>query len=425
LTRSASAGRNGAPLAIDPALDQLSRDELILRARALGARRPEVMTRLELRDEIVRLGEADPAVRRRTRGWLGVARDLVASVVDSGLNLPGAAAAIRGEAKPEHEWQGPPPVATLTLAEIYVAQGHTDRALAVLAEVLSNEPDHAAALALRDRLERRGEPQRVSTGVRSAPATEEATPGRPIPAAPPAVPAVSEAPSDAPAADAEVPSDVSAADADVPSDASAAEAAVLSEAPVEDEPPLVPPAPAPVVEAAEPEGEAFGAKETPTPNPFPDEPSPLTADHSILPTDAPPYVEEKTVGGVLSLLPERPACAVVTTTRGVEAFYEMPSTALGAVLRVVWFTPGAECLEQGERDLPVEPGYHRVTLEGVSPASEVRAALGVASPGSFTPLAVAWAYREGPGAPTLAFAPPGEEPPTLRARVEARIVALR
>jgi len=39
-------------MSMEPALDQLSRDELVERARALGARRPEVMTRVELRDEI-------------------------------------------------------------------------------------------------------------------------------------------------------------------------------------------------------------------------------------------------------------------------------------------------------------------------------------------------------------------------------------
>jgi hypothetical protein len=148
-------------------LDGMSRDELIARAQALGAKRPELMTRVELRDEIVRLTESDPAVRRRSRGWLGVARDLVASVVDSGLNLPGAAAAIRGGVRPQPDWQGPAPVATLTLAEIYVAQGHTDRALAVLDEVLSSEPDHAAALALKQRLsgDRGARPRIVDVSV--------------------------------------------------------------------------------------------------------------------------------------------------------------------------------------------------------------------------------------------------------------------
>jgi hypothetical protein len=42
----------------------------------------------------------------------------------------------------------------VTLAEIYAAQGHADRALAIIEQVLASEPDHAAALALRDKLER-------------------------------------------------------------------------------------------------------------------------------------------------------------------------------------------------------------------------------------------------------------------------------
>ena len=71
----------------DPAeLDTLSREELILRARARGVERPEQMTRVELRDEIVRRSEPDLERQRRTRGWLGVARDWLASVVESGLN---------------------------------------------------------------------------------------------------------------------------------------------------------------------------------------------------------------------------------------------------------------------------------------------------------------------------------------------------
>src|SRR5688572_10869307 len=119
-------------------LDSLTRDELITRARELGTRRPEVMTRVELRDEIVRLSEPDVIAQRRQRGWLGVARDLVASVVESGLNMRDAAAKIRGEQRGE-ELVGPPPVATVTLAEIYIAQGHPDRALTIVEEVLDRE----------------------------------------------------------------------------------------------------------------------------------------------------------------------------------------------------------------------------------------------------------------------------------------------
>src|SRR3954468_9724980 len=149
-------------------LDQLSREELVRRARELGAERPEVLTRVELRDEIVRLSEPDPTARRRSRGWLGVARDLVASVVDAGLKMPNAASAIRGDARPAEETTGPPPVATLTLAEIYLAQGHDDRALAVLEEVLTAEPEHAAALELRDRIHH----ERTSGAGRRRPALD-------------------------------------------------------------------------------------------------------------------------------------------------------------------------------------------------------------------------------------------------------------
>lgn len=129
----------------------MSRDDLVAKARALGVERPELMTRVELGDEIVQRSQPDPNAQRKARGWLGVARDLVASVVESGLNLPDAAAVIRGE-RGEFEPKGPGPVATVTLAEIYAAQGHTDRARAMVDEVLAGEPDHVAARALHQRL---------------------------------------------------------------------------------------------------------------------------------------------------------------------------------------------------------------------------------------------------------------------------------
>src|SRR3954469_19017952 len=137
----------------DPAeLDTLSREDLILRARARGIERPEQMTRVELRDEIVRRSEPDLERQRRSRGWLGVARDLLASVVESGLNMPDAAATIRGDAASLNDFQGPPPVATVTLAEIYATQGHYEQALRMLDEVIAREPEHATARGLRDRI---------------------------------------------------------------------------------------------------------------------------------------------------------------------------------------------------------------------------------------------------------------------------------
>lgn len=142
-------------MAVDrPALEALGREQLIREARRYGVQRPEVMTRVELVDEVLRLGTPNPVERKRVRGWLGVARDLVADIVEQGLNLPDAAALIRGDVKFEPLKPVHPPMATVTLAEIYGAQGHFQKALAILDDVLSKEPDHEAARRLRNRIER-------------------------------------------------------------------------------------------------------------------------------------------------------------------------------------------------------------------------------------------------------------------------------
>jgi hypothetical protein len=135
-----------------PELEKLSRQELIDRALRFGVPRPELMTRVELTDEIVRRSETDPSERKRARGWLGIARDLLASVVEQGLHLPDAAALIRGDVSFELGARAPAPVATVTLSEIYAAQGHLDRAVKMLDQVLEKEPDHDPARALRDKL---------------------------------------------------------------------------------------------------------------------------------------------------------------------------------------------------------------------------------------------------------------------------------
>jgi hypothetical protein len=133
-------------------LEGLGRDELVVEARRQGVKRPEVMTRVELVDEILRLGTPNPVERKQVRGWLGIARDLIASAVELGLNLPDAAAMIRGDVRFEPLRPEQPPVATVTLAEIYGAQGHFDRAVGILDEVLEREPDHEVARRLRARL---------------------------------------------------------------------------------------------------------------------------------------------------------------------------------------------------------------------------------------------------------------------------------
>lgn len=183
----------------------MSRDELVAKGRSLGVERPELMTRVELGDEIVRRTQSDPGSQRTARGWLGIARDLVASVVESGLNLPDAAAVIRGD-RAELPLKVPAPVATVTLAEIYATQGHVERALNMLEEVLAREPEHPAASALRTRLQEqpnrraastRAEPSEPSEPeVESAPSEQVTPPAAPEP--PPATVATSMEPAVAP-----------------------------------------------------------------------------------------------------------------------------------------------------------------------------------------------------------------------------------
>jgi hypothetical protein len=57
----------------------------------------------------------------------------------------------------------------VTLAEIYAAQGHFDRALNMLEEVLKREPEHEVARALRERLRAEREPGPERSRKRRAP----------------------------------------------------------------------------------------------------------------------------------------------------------------------------------------------------------------------------------------------------------------
>lgn len=131
------------------ALGRMSRIELIAYARSFEVANPEQLTRAELIDELIRTTERDADLRRTARGWFGVARDLLANIVEQGLHLPDAAQRIRGGSVPP-----PPnaPIATVTLADIYASQGHTRRALRMLAEVLALEPEHEAARRLHEQL---------------------------------------------------------------------------------------------------------------------------------------------------------------------------------------------------------------------------------------------------------------------------------
>src|SRR5580658_7352839 len=134
-------------------LDGRSRDELIALAERLGVTRPRVLTQAELIDEILKRTATSTRDRARSRGWLGRARDLLASVVERGLHLPDAARVLRKRGDDKGWPAPPPPLPTVTLAEIYAAQGHLERAIAVLDDVIAREPDHHEARTIRDRFE--------------------------------------------------------------------------------------------------------------------------------------------------------------------------------------------------------------------------------------------------------------------------------
>ncbi len=151
LTRRGSSVEDASPMGASNPLDEKSRNELVEEARQMGVERPERMTRVELRDEIVR--RSVPEERQaEARGLFGVARSMLASVVDKGLNLPDAAKAIRGKSSFEVPVTSQTPVATVTLAEIYAAQGHKSRALRILEDVLREEPGHEEALRVQAEL---------------------------------------------------------------------------------------------------------------------------------------------------------------------------------------------------------------------------------------------------------------------------------
>ncbi len=136
-------------------LERLDRDALIERAEGAGISRASILTRPELVDELLLRSsqQGDPHVAR-ARGFFGRARDLLARVIERGLHLPDAVERLRraGSIPPPPSRASTPAVPTVTLAEIYAAQGHNGRAVETLKRVLEHEPEHAAARSLLTRL---------------------------------------------------------------------------------------------------------------------------------------------------------------------------------------------------------------------------------------------------------------------------------
>ena len=133
-------------------LERLDRTALIAEAEARGVTRANILTRPELVDELlVRHAKQGDKDLPRARGFFGRARDLVAKVIEKGLHLPDAAERLRQVTVTATQIAArvaPAVVPTVTLAEIYAAQGHRSRAIETLRRVLELEPDHSAAQSL-------------------------------------------------------------------------------------------------------------------------------------------------------------------------------------------------------------------------------------------------------------------------------------
>jgi hypothetical protein len=356
--------------------DRLTRDELVARARALGAERAELMTRVELRDEIVRRAEPDPLEQRRARGWLGVARDMVASVVESGLNLPDAAALIRGRG--EFDGHGPPPVATVTLAQIYAAQGHHARAISVLDEVLAKEPDHVAAKELR---------QRFLEASRAAPAPRPTLDAE----AEPVFDTLSKPPQVEKQPHVELP-EVAVFEASPPE---VAETPAAGPATFAGEPaPFVAATPAP----------AHANASAPLENG--ENTARLPVFDEVDPSHAPTFVP-------VPPRPRRAACVLVSRSSdsGPELVWELgdlaaPTAGGPTLIRYAVWTVSAEGTVRSDGELVLTERRGRARLTDVAPAAVVRAVLGQRRGQDFVPLLIASEVAVAEGAVHLRFRPP-------------------
>ncbi|HHH11032.1 MAG TPA: DUF4912 domain-containing protein, partial [Sorangium sp.] len=396
-------------------LRKLSRDELIARASSQGVRRPAVLTKAELIDELLKqtlaLGGGTG------RGWLGRARDLLAAVVERGLHLPDTARLLRGQSAPMPSGHPPPPLATVTLAEIYAAQGHTKKALKVLGEVLDRETDNREARVLYERLG--GTPRTHSI----TPATSSPQDGAPATSSPQdGAPATSSPQDGAPATSS--PQDGAPPATARPSHYATLEEGALSQPPVTEPEPSTQPVTTNRVARIAREQDSpglFTAAPEPPPAAAPSAPKaaaseleatleselqPMSGDVTTAIADgAGPAIDElddadeapgATDGGVefiddLVVLATDPRTAYVywelRPLHYARARWADPTGAL--VLRVLTVTADKTDTYVAHKDLPVSQMAGDCFLRGLPPGAELRLCVGWLGDKGFAPLVVA------------------------------------
>jgi hypothetical protein len=350
-------------------LNDMSRRDLSELAKTLGIADAEVMTRAELRAAIERSQSTPRSAAQPPwpTTWLGVARGLIASIVEQGLNLPDAAALIRGDTKLSSPPKPAAPVATVTLARIYAAQGHLQRAGDTLNEVLRSDPDHELARALHDEFVAR----KRGSGAAAAP------------------------PSSAAAESVEAPSIARPVEPVPASAASALHDAAPVEAPASELPPTIDErAPATAPSAHGPEPEAITAEwasppleparrarvEPPPPTPRRPLKSPEAPPPRLPAVPAPPPARPARV----SVTPRPLAAELVlieTDAPAAYLYWELAATARQPVapeqcaLFVVTYAPRCAGAERVERRLAINARSGLVRLTGLPADAVVRARL--------------------------------------------------
>lgn len=386
------------------ALDEMDRDELIAEALKFAVPRPEVMTRVELTDEILRLSTPNPVERKRVRGWFGVARELVASVIEQGLHLPDAAALVRGDVRFEPLRPSHGPVATVTLAGIYAAQGHVARALGMLDDVLKVEPDHGVAQTLRDRLMRAQSsgapeasvdlatlrPESESTAVLDAfgPESDALPTVLPEPSddapAPPSFATMSEF---APDFDSVLVPD-SGPDSDSDVDSSPGFSAEL-----DDDPTLRPPTNG---AAHAPGHDRHGDREVIDDRDDPLTLRPLMADSGPAGLDGATSVDREPDTAPRERRPSLDGDSAIlirpAPTRAL-VYFEAESRGVGAVVLAVEWRLHGGAVERVEHETAIGAASGVVAFDGIDASAVVRAALGVRRDGKFVATAVASELR--------------------------------
>lgn len=382
-------------------LEGLTREELVALAGELGIVRPRSLTVPELIDEIVSRTASSEREKARSRGWLGRARSLLASVIERGLHLPDVAKALRS-APATRPWPvAPPPLATMTLAEIYAAQGHLDKALQVLDEILAREPEHADARSFRQRLD-------TQSGAKKKPETqpkrEEASPPNEVQAAAAVVVQAPEVENTALSFAESAPEVVETNVAEVAAPEPPAQPEVVAEPAVDAiadmapatelleseasalavEPPVeAAPEPSTAVEEASPAEEASAADS------FEDQVSDRLDSYDRPSIEELPLPERYNVDEIVGIAVDPMTVYVYWEVRPIVLARAHARSSEGAmVVRVVSVTPSWDGPIVEQRDLPIDALYGDAYVRGLRPGSNVRIGVGWLAHGLFAPFAI-------------------------------------